>query len=122
MRRPRVHAGLLRQRYRLERLGGISSGYTSGAEAWETVAEFRGQLKTSSGSRSKGEQEVGGALREITDVEIVTHYNGITSSIKTDDRLVDLSTNAILNIKQVDDPDGLRRMIHITAERGRPNG
>lgn len=122
-RRPRPRAGSYRDKYRVERLGAIASGYTSGAEEWSTVIEFRADTKTRRGTgMGQGEQELAGTLREINTLEVVTHYSATLAGVTANDRLVNVRTGKVLNIKHVDDPDRRRETIYITAEEGRPNG
>lgn len=122
MRRPRLRTGELRESYRIERLSAHASGYVSGQdESWSTLISFRGKLTTLRGT-SQGEQELADTLRTINTVEIVAHYNSVLASVTENDRLVDVRSGAIHNIKHVDNPDGRRELIYITAEKGRPNG
>ncbi len=121
MRRPRLRTGQLRQRYRVERLGAHTSRYVSGDETWAELTTFRGKLETIR-SASQGEGELAGVLMAVNLVNIITHYSATLASITPNDRLIEVGSGAVLNIKNVDDPDGLRETIYITAERGRPNG
>jgi SPP1 family predicted phage head-tail adaptor len=87
------------------------------------VIEFRADTKTRRGTGfGQGEQELAGALREINTLEIVTHYSSTLAAVTANDRLVNVRTGKVLNIKHVDDPDRRRETIYITAEEGRPNG
>lgn len=122
-RRPRPRAGSYRDKYRIERLDAISGGYTSGAEDWTTLVEFRAETKTRRGTGfGQGEQELADALQTINTLEIVTGYSATLASVTPNDRLINVRTGKISNIKHVDDPDRRRETIYITAEEGRPNG
>lgn len=87
------------------------------------MIEFRADTKTRRGTgMGQGEQELAGTLREINTLEVVTHYSATLAGVTANDRLVNVRTGKVLNIKHVDDPDRRRETIYITAEEGRPNG
>lgn len=123
-RRPRIRSGAYRDRYRLESLAAASGAYVSGDETWSEVSTFRAETKTLNGTGrgSSGETENAGVLQSINTLQIVTHYSAALAGASEDDRLVDVRTGKILNIRHIDDPDRRKEVIWITAEEGRPNG
>lgn len=120
MRGHLLRPGQMRERFRFERLGAHTNGYISGDEEWGALYTCNAQKKTMRGS-GDGEQEIAGALASINLVEIRTHYTNVLATLTARDRVIDQRTGETYNILHTDNPDGLKRMIVITAERGRAN-
>lgn len=114
-------AGQKRHRIQIDRKGDAVGGYSSGSEAWSNLAICRAQIETMNGP-GDGEQEIGDALRAINLVTIKIDYQSALADLSANDRITDIRSGEVFNIIKVTDPDFMKRILVIEAERNRPHG
>jgi head-tail adaptor len=110
-----LQAGQLRNRVRFETRGApVSDGAGNQVAEWGTRCERPAKVTPVGGN---SESVVQGRLTGVPIASIIVRFDALTRAITTDDRATDIASGAIYNIRSVEDIDGDRRWLSITAQR-----
>jgi head-tail adaptor len=73
-------------------------------------------------TRGDGEQVVADRLAGLSVFEIVVRFADEISDLSARDRIIEVDTGLVHNIRHVMDPDNRGREFKITTETGKPKG
>lgn len=109
-------AGELTERVRFERRAAADDGYGNTEGAWATLITSRAaKLRPTRG----GEQTIAARLQGTAAWDLWVRFDGETSTVTTDDRVVDArDATRTFNIRFIGDMEGRREFLLMQLEQG----
>jgi head-tail adaptor len=114
-----LQAGKLRTRIRVERRGlPVSDNAGNFVSEWQTLCNRSAQIKAVPVTNASAESIIQGRLTGTAFMSITVRFDGATRGITSDDRVVNIETGDIYNVRSALDLDGDRRFITMDCEKG----
>lgn len=114
-----LQPGKLRTKVRVERRGPpVSDGAGNFTSDWGTVCERHAQIKAVPVTNASPEAIIQGRLSGTAFMSVTVRFDVSTRTITSDDRVVNVETGEIYNVRSALDLDSDRRFITMDCEKG----
>lgn len=118
-----MSAGRLNRRVTIERRGTTPDDYGNVQSGWSALLSSEpAEIRPIRASSASAETVDAGAMVAVGLVEILVRYSSATAEIRTTDRLKNLRSGEIFNIRAIEQPDMRGKFLRLVCQAGVADG